>query len=164
MELDHLQAKEGQQAQHLAVEQFDDPPVQLVYLGDTLQSVMSYSLDIGLNTVPVHEEVDEVDELIHLMHHTRPPDFRTFKNILQVRKLDTFEDRFLLFPFQAQLCNIPVSEPVRPKTTTLDPYRVASILHLSHQPVDKLHLVFHFTRPPDCTAGIFDPHHEVHLK
>jgi len=77
VERDHLQAEEGQQAQHLAVEQFDDLPVQLVYLGDTLQSVMSYSLDIGLNTVPVHEEVDEVDELIHLMHHTRPPDFRT---------------------------------------------------------------------------------------
>ena len=80
---------------------------------------------------PVHEEVDEVDELLHLMHQTRPPDFKTFKNILQVRKLGTFEDRFLLFPFQAQVCNIPVAdnksdavaEPVRPKTTTTDLYR-----------------------------------------
>ena len=32
----------------------------------------------------------------------------------------------------------------------MDPYRQETrILHLSHQPVDKLHLAFHYTRPPD---------------
>ena len=76
VERDHLQAEEGQQAQHLDDEQFDDPPVQLVYQGDTLQSVVPYSLKLGLDTVPVHEQVDEVDELLHLIHHMRPPDFR----------------------------------------------------------------------------------------
>ena len=74
------------------------------------------------------------------MHHTRPPVFRNCKNILHVRKLDNIDqDRFLLFPFQAQLCNLPEAGGIE---QVVSEYTDMDLVRMREKTIDISDIVF----------------------